>query len=132
MNIITSCDNATNFRMIKTEFLTKWSSCWGDEWEYKELWGPTGPSWSAIWLSAWFLSTFMASSSRSSIRVPCTNRIPKHRHDYTPVMSKKLKLYLRRERGSFQRVRAGWPFKTQKKIPVHLPIFKDLSRSSEL
>lgn len=69
-----------------TKFLTKCSSCGGEVCEYIPPCGPTGPRWRATWLSAWFLSTFMASSNRSSIRVPCTNRIPKMRLDYAPIV----------------------------------------------
>lgn len=64
--------------IASSSILTRWSNCGGEVCEYIALCGPTGPRWRPSWLSAWFLRTFMASSSRSSIRVPCTNRIPRH------------------------------------------------------
>lgn len=83
----TECNcSGISIRRWLARLLTKWSSCGGEVCEYIPPCGPTGPRWRATWLSAWFLNTFMASSSRSSIRAPCTNRIPKMRLDYAPIV----------------------------------------------
>lgn len=85
LNVLTVIALVFLIRRWSARLLTKWSSCGGEVCEYIPPCGPTGPRWRATWLSAWFLSTFMASSNRSSIRVPCTNRIPKMRLDYATI-----------------------------------------------